>query len=246
MKCIIPCGGFGTRMQKLGLNKPKAFAEVGRKKIIEYILDKVSLVEEVDEVFIVSNSYFFKDFSEWFENFDYSKPLHLLCDGVRSNDERKGALFNTLQGVTWMNRAGVEDDLLIIYGDNLFNFDLNDVVKTFKESGNDVVAVCDVCDFEKAKCFGVISVDEKGVITSIVEKPDNPQSTLIATGVYVFRKESKKWLYEDYSNLKDVGIGHVLIRMFKETPVQAFTVPDGCKWFDVGSPETYLKVKENF
>ena len=246
MKCIIPCGGFGTRMQKLGLNKPKAFVEVGGKKIIEHILDKISLVEEIDEVFIVSNSYFFKDFNDWIEGINYSKKIRLLCDGVRSNEERRGSLFNTLQALTWLERAGENDDLLIIYGDNLFDFDLNDLVKTFKKNEKDVVTVCDVCNVEEAKRFGVISVNEKNIITKIVEKPDNPESTLISTGVYLFRKESKKWFFKDYSILKESGIGHVIIKMFKEVPIMVFKVPEECKWFDVGSPETYLKLKENF
>ena len=65
MKCIIPCGGFGTRMQDLGFDKPKALVEVKGKPILEHILRRVEQVDEVDEVFVVSNSLFLKDFSDW-------------------------------------------------------------------------------------------------------------------------------------------------------------------------------------
>lgn len=246
MKCIIPCGGFGTRMQKLGLNKPKSLVEVKGIPILEHILRRVEEVDEVDEVFVVSNGFFFKDFSDWLEGFQCSKKIRLLSDGLLRNEDRKGALPNALQALQWLKRAGVEDDLLIVYGDNLFDFDLKEFVVKFVENGKDLVAVCDIGSLEKAKLFGVITVGEGDIITKIEEKPENPDSTLISTGVYLFRKESVPWFFKDYSFTNDAGFTHVIVNIYPETPVMVYTIPNGCLWFDIGAPENYSDACEKF
>jgi glucose-1-phosphate thymidylyltransferase len=65
MKCIILAAGYATRLYPLTKNKPKPLLDVAGKPILEHILEKVSKVTDINEVFIVTNDRFYPCFIEW-------------------------------------------------------------------------------------------------------------------------------------------------------------------------------------
>ena len=97
MKVILPSAGYATRMYPLTLDKPKALLEVNGKPIIEYIIDKVCLIDEVDKIFVVTNDKFYEKFLEWSRIFSCSVSLRVLNDGTKSNDKRLGE-FRRING----------------------------------------------------------------------------------------------------------------------------------------------------
>ena len=108
-------------------------------------------------------------------------------DGTTSNDDRLGAIGDMLFVV---DRIGSDDDLLVIAGDNLFDFHLGDLVAYWRTKGvASAVAVRDVGSLELAQQYGIVDLDTDGRIRSFVEKPPEPASTLAATATYLYHRE---------------------------------------------------------
>lgn len=241
MKCVILCGGYATRLHPLTLDSPKHLLPVKGRPILDYIIDKVEKIEEVDDILISTNNKFFKDFENWKDSRKFSKNVKILNDGTISNEDRLGGLGNL-----WATICGekIDDNILVVLGDNFFEFDLNKAVDFFKKVNNRVVGLVDVRDLDEAKKFGVIELKDKEVV-SIEEKPDNPKSSLISTGIYVFPKsdlkEIEKYMKTDKS--KD-GPGY-LIKYFIESQKVFGLCMEGF-WYDIGSMETYKKLNEDF
>ena len=119
MKCIILCAGFATRLYPLTKNVPKPLLNVGKKTIIDSIISKVSSIKEIKEIHIVTNDVFFNQFNQWKEHQKNKNSIHILNDGVKNNETRLGTVGD-LNFV--MQNAKINDDVMIIGGDNLFEF----------------------------------------------------------------------------------------------------------------------------
>lgn len=176
MKALILAAGYATRLRPLTDTIPKQLLPVGGRPMVDWILDKVRETD-CDEIHLVTNHRFAGDFERW-------APVDVLVhdDGTTSNDDRLGAVGD-------IDFVGIDDDLLAIAGDNLFEFSLRDYVEFWRaKGGSSCVAVHDVGDRELAKQYGVIDVDADDRITSFVEKPSDPASTFAATATYVFSR----------------------------------------------------------
>ena len=127
IRVIILAAGYGTRLYPLTKDKPKALLDVAGKPMIEYIFDRINEVKEINDIYIVSNSKFYKKFLEWSKNYG-DERIEVLNDNTNSNETRLG-------GIGDMNfvieKKKIEDDVLVISGDNLFDFNLKEVVKFF-------------------------------------------------------------------------------------------------------------------
>lgn len=242
MKCVILCGGYATRLHPISLNKAKSLLEIKGKPILDYIMDNVSQVSEVDEVFIVTNEKFHRDFDSWLDSRNFSKKVIVLNDKTTSNEDRLGGI-----GDLWfaIEQGNISEDLLLILGDNYFDFDLNDIVSFFKKNNNRVFGLVGVDSLEEAKRFGVMEIDSEnsGKILSFEEKPEKPKSTHISAGVYIFGKDDLRIIGEYMkTELPKDGPGY-LVRYFLEKsgglgfPLKGF-------WYDIGNLEVYKKVNE--
>jgi glucose-1-phosphate thymidylyltransferase len=144
--------------------------------MVDWILDKIRETH-CDQIHLVTNHRFADDFRRWAPD-----DVRIHDDGTTSNDDRLGAIGD-------IRFVDIDDDLLAIAGDNLFEFSLVDYVDFWREKdGASCVAVHDVGDRELAKKYGVISVDVSDRITSFVEKPIDPPSTFAATATYLFSR----------------------------------------------------------
>src|SRR5690554_1010306 len=132
MKCLILAAGYATRLYPLTEDTPKPLLEVAGKSILERLLDKISVIDKIDHVYVVTNSRFAEQFQNWVGNYQYSKPLTVIDDGTTSNENRLGAIGD-IQFV--IEQTGISDDLMILAGDNLFDFDLLDFEEFFQEIG---------------------------------------------------------------------------------------------------------------
>ena len=101
MKVLLLAAGYATRLYPLTLNQPKPLLDVAGRPVIEFILDTIEPIEEVDEVFIVTNHKFYTHFEKWKEKFSGSKKkITVIDDGTLSNDDRLGATGEVLLPVT--------------------------------------------------------------------------------------------------------------------------------------------------
>ncbi|MFC1710898.1 sugar phosphate nucleotidyltransferase [Nanoarchaeota archaeon] len=214
MKCVILCAGFGTRLYPLTENKAKPLLDIKGKPMLTHIFDKLGIVEDIEEVYVVCNGRFYMQFTWWLQNLKNSlkEKTRIINDNVMSNEERLGGLGDLNLAIDSEN---IDDDLLLILGDNLFDLSLKDFVNYFKEKENPCIGVYDIKDFEKVKKYGNLELDETGKVTSFIEKPENPKTTLAGTGIYAFTKQNVEELkqYLADGNKKE-GPGFFLATFF--------------------------------
>jgi glucose-1-phosphate thymidylyltransferase len=177
MKALILAAGYATRLRPLTESIPKQLLPVGGRPMIDWIVDKIRETD-VDEIHVVTNHRFAADFRRWAPD-----GVIVHDDGTTSNDDRLGAIGD-------IQFVGLDDDLLAIAGDNLFDYSLRDYLSFWRSKEEaSCVAVHDVGDRDLAKQYGVVDVDSEGRITSFVEKPEDPPTTLCATATYVFPRD---------------------------------------------------------
>ena len=235
IKAIVLAAGYATRLFPLTENQPKPLLNVGDKPIVEHIIDKINNIEEVTEILVVTNHKFYPMFQTWLRNYPANKKVRVINDGTLKNDDRLGAVGDLGYVI---KEEGLDEDVLMIAGDNLFGFSLRKFLEFFKEKGNrTVLAFCDLKDKEKvANKFGVGMLDEELKVTGFEEKPSNPQSTLAATCCYIFsQKDIKTIVTYVEKNEKWDNPGDLAKWLAKRSPIFGFVFTQD--WFDIGSFE---------
>ena len=176
MKCILLCAGYATRLFPLTENFPKALLEIeDGKPLLDYIISEVNTIDEVDEVFIITNNRYFDHFNNWAASKTDGKPIKVLNDHTMSNDDRLGAIGDINYTI---EKENINEDLMIIAGDNLFDYSLRGVVDYFLDKSNPVVCAKIMEDKEQLKSMAVAKVSESKQIIDLVEKPKNPESDI--------------------------------------------------------------------
>jgi glucose-1-phosphate thymidylyltransferase len=235
LKAIILAGGYATRLRPLTDDFSKCLLPVGGRPIVDWILDRLRDVTEVDEVHLVTNNRFAADFENWAA----SRPgVVVHDDGTSSNDDRLGAMGDVAFA---LERAGIDDDTLVVAGDNLFDYSLADYVAFWRTKGvASAVAVYDVGDRELASQYGVVEVGGDDRVLGFVEKPADPVSTLAATATYVYHRAHVPLVarYLAEGNAPDQS-GSFIAWLHEREPVYAYPFPGA--WADIGDPAQLLE-----
>jgi len=199
--------------------------------MMDWILEKVDPIREVDHVYVVTNDKFLGHFQAWASHVEYDTPITVVSDRTKSEDDRLGALGDISFAISSLN---ITDDLMIIAGDNLFEFDLADMVGRFNSSRRHMIAARDVGDIELAKRLGVLAVNGESRVIDFVEKPELPKSTLVATLTYIFPREKLQLIssYLKGNGAKDRS-GDYLAWLYKVERLDAMVFDE--PWFDIGS-----------
>lgn len=238
MKCVVLCAGYATRLYPITFNAPKSLLDIKGRPLLNYIMDNVLGVSQVEEIFVVTNDKFYDAFLEWKDKFYPDENIAIVNDGTKSNEDRLGALGD-LRVV--LNTEEIEDDLLLLFGDKLYDFKLNDIVDFFETKKQNVIGLYDIEKFSDAKNYGVLKIDDSGKIVSFSEKSAKPHSTLISPGIYIYSKEELRKIHDYMQMSKPRESPDYLIPHFmKFQNVYGFIL--GGKWQDITSKEIYEKI----
>ena len=234
MKAIILAGGYAKRLWPLTKNKPKQLLSVGGRPMIEYIMEKLETHKEIDKIIISTNEKFKDNFKEWLPGYKSTKDISLVIEPTLSEKNKLGSV-GALGYV--IREKNINEELMIIGGDNLFEFDLRDLINYYKEKKGNVVALYNIKSIQKAQSYGVAKIDEEMRVINFVEKPKNPPSTLVSTACYVLSSEGVKSIltYLDAGENPD-AIGFFIKWLIKREKVFGFVFSG--KWFDIGSLES--------
>ncbi len=236
MEAIILAAGYGTRLHPLTENTPKPLLNVAGKPIIEHIIRKLEQIDAISRISIVTNDKFEQNFKQWLENLDSVKPIEIINDGTKSNEERLGALGDIHFIIS---QKAVDNDLIVVAGDNLFELALSDVYTFFKKRKSNVIVLHDVKDIKLAKHYGIVEVQDN-LVVNFEEKPLSPKSTLASTGIYLFPKKTieliKKYIAQGNSPDKT---GSFIEWLHKRDKVLAYITEK--IWYDIGSIEQLKK-----
>jgi glucose-1-phosphate thymidylyltransferase len=243
MKIIILAAGYAVRLQPLTLNTPKPLLDIGGKKMLDRIFDKIGVIKGWDAAYIVTNARFFGNFDTWRVASKYKDRVTVINDGTMTNENRLGAIKD-LEIV--INGRAISDDVLVVAGDNLFDFDLGTFIDFAKARQDGVsVALYDVGSEELAMNYGIVKLDNDQRVVDFEEKPKEPKSTLASTGLYYFPKNKLSFIekYVKMQNKLDAP-GYFIGWLSKVDKVYGLRFLED--WYDIGSIESYKEADRKY
>jgi glucose-1-phosphate thymidylyltransferase len=231
VKALVLAAGYATRLYPLTRTVAKPLLPLAGRPMLDYLLDRIRVVHDVDEVHVVTNRKFADSFAAWAR----TRDVVVHDDGTTSEDDRLGAIGD-IQFV--VDRAGLAGEhLLVVAGDNLFDYSLADVADWWGGLGtSSAVVLYDVGDVELVKKYSSVELDATGRLTGFVEKPESPSSTLVATAAYLFHREHVPLIrrYLDEGNAADQP-GRLVAWLVPRVPVYGHPVSGD--WRDIGDAQ---------
>ena len=199
------------------------------------MVDRVIDVEGIDEILISTNLRFKDQFEKWLESRKLSKAS-LIVEPSTREEEKLGAV-KALARIT----ERINDNCLIVAGDNLFTSSIRPLVERFRTTGMPVVGMYNIGDRELAKQYSTISVDSDGRIVRFLEKPTNPESTLIGTAIYVLPRTTLPKLKEFTSFARDQDSpGRFIEWLCTKEPTYGVALQG--RWWDIGTLDQYAEI----
>jgi glucose-1-phosphate thymidylyltransferase len=233
MIAVVLAGGYATRLWPITRNRPKMLLPVGESTVLDRILGELETDDRIDEVFLSTNERFADDFRAHLSDNGFEKP-RLSVEETVEETEKFGVIGALAQLV---DREGVDDDLLVIAGDNVISFDVSSFLDFFAAREGAALAAYDVGSRERATSYGILELDDEQVV-DFQEKPEEPPSTLASIACYAFPAEDVRFgEYLDSGNNPDEP-GWFIEWLYQQRPVFAFTFDE--QWFDIGTPGSYL------
>jgi glucose-1-phosphate thymidylyltransferase len=226
MKALILAAGYATRLRPLTDSFPKMLLPLAERPMLDYLLDRIREVGEIDEVHLVTNAQFAPAFRDW-----APEDVTVHDDGTTSNEDRLGAIGDIAFTI---ERAGLEgEDLLVVAGDNLIGYSLPEFVEFWRAKDGSAIAVYEVEDRALLPQYGVVELDEDDRVVGFEEKPAEPKSDLAATAAYLYRADDLERLnqYLQEGNAPDAP-GNFAAWLHERAPLYGYRFSG--EWHDIG------------
>ena len=240
MKCLILAAGYATRLYPLTENFPKPLLQVGEKTILNWLVDDIDTAGLVDEYVVISNHKYAHHFEDWAKT--KAMKVTVVDDGTSSNETRLGAVKDIQFAI---DSLGLDDDMLVIAGDNVLDFSLTRFLAYAKEKGTScIMRYYEGAQQKLVKC-GVVQVDEQDRILGMEEKPAQPKSNWCCPPFYYYTREDARLVAKGIeAGCGTDAPGSYIAWLCTQTPVHAMEMPG--KRFDVGNLESYNKIREEY
>lgn len=240
MKCLILAAGYATRLYPLTENFPKPLLDVGGKTILDWLVDDIHTAGLVDEFVVISNHKFAHHFDKWAAT--KAMKVTVVDDGTDSNETRLGAVKDIQFAI---DQLGLDDDMLVIAGDNVLDFSLTKFLSYAKEKNTSCIMRYYEPEEKKLVKCGVVEIDETDRIVSMEEKPAQPKSRWCCPPFYYYTRQDTKLVAKGIeAGCGTDAPGSYIAWLCTQTPVFAMEMPG--KRFDVGNLESYNKIKEEY
>jgi glucose-1-phosphate thymidylyltransferase len=244
MKVIVLAAGYATRLYPLTENCPKPLLPVAGIPMLDHVLRTIKPITGIDEIIVVTNHKFAPHFNKWAENFNLPGKKILILDDLTTDDSnKKGAVGDIHYVLTQLN---IDDDILVLAGDNLFENDLKEFGDFCKKIKAPVVGIYDVGSIDLVKKYSCVTMTpDEGKITSFEEKPQNPQNTNSAIALYYYPADVlsliKKYIHD--GNNPDQP-GRLVQWMYTRIPFYTWKISG--LWYDIGSKEALAEADDIF
>ena len=240
MKCLILAAGYATRLYPLTENFPKPLLDVSGKTILDWLVDDIDTLGVIDEYVVISNHKFAHFFEEWAKG--KAQRITVVDDGTSSNETRLGAVCDIKFAI---DKLSLEDDMLVIAGDNVLDFSLCRFISYAKEKGASSVMRYYEANTERLKKCGVITIGGNDRILSMVEKPSAPQSNWCCPPFYYYTREDAKRVKDGITaGCGTDAPGSYIAWLSGVSEVYAMEMPG--KRYDIGNLESYERVKNEY
>ncbi|MFH1868972.1 MAG: nucleotidyltransferase family protein [Candidatus Omnitrophota bacterium] len=241
MKAIILAAGYATRLWPLTLNRPKPLLPLGKSSILGHIIEKVRTARGIDEILIVTNSKFVKNFNQWKISQKRGKKITVVDDGMKALDERRGSIGDIIFTIDEKN---ISSDVLVVAGDNIFDFKLDNFIeKSRSNSPRVTVGLFDIKKLNLANKYGIVELNSRQRIVSFKEKPKNPKSTLAAMCLYYFPKEKLPLLKKYQHDGSPLDLAGSFIKWLSQRESVYGYVFQGM-WLDIGDKKSLRRAQK--
>ena len=246
MKCLILAAGYATRLYPITKNFPKPLLSVGEKTVLDWLVDDIKECGLVDEFIIISNHRFFCHFDIWAklkqQQCNDEVQISVVDDGTMNNETRLGAVKDIIFA---MESSHVDDDCLIIAGDNVIDFSFGSFIDYAKKKKASCVMRYYEPDLAKISKSGCLQITDDDRILLMQEKPAEPISHWCCPPFYYYIREDMKRMTEAIEEGCGTDApGSYVAWLCKQAPVYAFQMPG--RRYDIGSVESYNQVNEDF
>lgn len=240
MKCLILAAGYATRLYPLTENFPKPLLKVQEKTILDWLVDDIDTLGVIDEYVVISNHKYAHHFEDWAKT--KNQRITVVDDGTDSNETRLGAVKDIQFAI---DQLGIDDEMLVIAGDNVLDFSLTKFISYAKEKGTScIMRYYEPSEAKLRKC-GVVLPDENDKILDMAEKPQEPKSHWCCPPFYFYTQEDAKMV--DKGIELGCGIdapGSYIAWLCTQTPVHAMEMPG--KRYDIGNLQSYEQVQKEY
>ena len=240
MKCLILAAGYATRLYPLTENFPKPLLEVKGKAILDWLIDDIDGAGLVDEYVVISNHKFAHHFDEWAKT--KKQKITVVDDGTNTNETRLGAVKDIQYAI---EKLGLDDDMLVIAGDNVLDFSLTKFIAYAKEKNSSCIMRYYEANEQKLLKCGVVTIDENDKILEMTEKSPTPATHWCTPPFYYYTRDDAKLIERGIEAGCGVDApGSYIAWLCKQTSVYAMEMPG--KRYDIGNLESYEQVKKDY
>ena len=240
MKCLILAAGYATRLYPLTENFPKPLLKVGEKTILDWLTDDLAATGRIDGYVVVTNHKFAGFFEDWAAGREES--IIVVDDGTSSNETRLGAVRDIQYAV---KLCGLDDDVLVMAGDNLLSFSLRDYLAYSDAKGTSCIMRYYEPDEQRLHKCGVVEVDGNDLVLSMEEKPASPRSHWCCPPFYVYKRDDLRLLDDAIASGCGVDApGSLVSWLCPRAPVHAWPMPG--PRYDIGTLASYNAVQQVF
>jgi len=240
MKCLILAAGYATRLYPLTENFPKPLLTVGEKTILDWLVDDIDEAGLVDEYVVISNHKYAHHFDAWVAK--KQQKITVVDDETTSNETRLGAVKDIQFAI---EKLQLDDDMLVIAGDNVLDFSLTKFVRYAKEKNTSCIMRYYEAEQKKLSKCGVVEIDSNDRILSMEEKPAVPKSNWCCPPFYYYTKEDARLVEKGItSGCGTDAPGSYIAWLCTQVPVHAMEMP-GSR-YDIGNLESYEKVQKEY
>lgn len=240
MKCLILAAGYATRLYPLTENFPKPLLSVGDKTILDWLVDDIDTAGLCDEYVVISNHKFAHHFRDWAAK--KTQRITVVDDGTESNDTRLGAVRDIQFAI---DALGLDDDMLVIAGDNVLDFSLTRFISYAREKQASAILRYYEPKVEKLRKCGVLEIDGDDRVIGMEEKPAEPRSHWCCPPFYYYTKKDASLVAEGIAaGCGTDAPGSYVAWLCGKTAVYAMEMPG--KRYDIGNLESYEQVKKEY
>ena len=239
MKCLILAAGYATRLYPLTENFPKPLLKVGDKAILDWLIDDLEKTGFIDEYIVVTNHKFAPVFVDWAKD---RPAICVIDDGTSTNETRLGAVKDIELGI---RTRKVDEDLLVMAGDNLLDFSLGGFIRYAQEKGTSCVMRYYEPKEERLHKCGVLEMDAADKILTMEEKPAQPRSHWCCPPFYYYKKDDLPLVGKGIAEGCGTDApGSFIAWLCTRTAVHAWEMP--AARFDIGSLDTYREAQVKY
>jgi len=228
IKAVILAGGLGTRLYPITYEIPKPLLPIKKKPIINYLVD-LFLRQGIKEIAVLIDENFEQDFIWWKKRYYPKKKIKFF-------KEKKP--LGTLGGLSYLKKWISKSSFFFTNGDELKKIDLKKM-KDFHQKKK-VLATIALVKVKNPQDYGVV-ICKNGIVQRFLEKPKNPPSKYINSGLYIFSPGIFKYHPGPKFSMIETNL---FPRLARKGELAGFKFNG--KWTDCGTWERYSNAIKNW